>query len=266
MPGDRRRDQPARLRAGQRRHAYVGAAVRHGLPGRRAARAGPRGRGHRRRPRRAGARARVGRLGEAGEGPADPDGEVLPASSRVASRSSWGATPSRRGTPTRASSRRWSPATPSSSSRTRGRCYRWRSRWRSRGLSCRTPASRRHWCSWPRRPTGRAWPGRWPSTPTSRSSTTPVARGSGSGSSGRARRAGALVFTEKAGVNTVVVDSTDDLRGCARQPRVLAGALLGPDVHDAAERLRARGRHRHRRGPPVVTRSSATGWPRRSAS
>ena len=38
----------------------------------------------------------------------------------------------------------------------------------------------------------------------------------------------------------------------AGQPRVLAGAVLRPDVHDPTERLRPRGRHRHRRGPPVV--------------
>ena len=42
--------------------------------------------------------------------------------------------------------------------------------------------------------------------------------------------------------------------GRARQPRLLADALLRPHVHRAAEHLRARGRCRHQRGPPVLRR------------
>ena len=43
-----------------------------------------------------------------------------------------------------------------------------------------------------------------------------------------------------------------DLEGGRAQRRVLAVAVHRPDVHGAAEHLRAARRHRHRRGPPVV--------------
>ena len=45
----------------------------------------------------------------------------------------------------------------------------------------------------------------------------------------------AAVYTEKAGVNTVVVDSTDDFAGMLREPRLLAVPLQRADVHDPAE-------------------------------
>ena len=61
----------------------------------------------------------------------------------------------------------------------------------------------------------------------------------------------AVVFTEKAGVNTVVVDSTDVLRGDVPEPRVLLRPLHRPDVHGAAERLPPGRRHRDRRRPQV---------------
>ena len=66
--------------------------------------------------------------------------------------------------------------------------------------------------------------------------------------------AGKLVYTEKAGINTIVVDSTDEPSRHPRQPRLLALALLRPDVHGPPEHLRPRGRRRHRRGPPVLRR------------
>ncbi len=62
----------------------------------------------------------------------------------------------------------------------------------------------------------------------------------------------AQVFTEKAGVNQIVVDSAADFKGLVAQRRVLAVALHRPDVHGAAEHLRPAGRHRHRRRPPDV--------------
>ena len=58
----------------------------------------------------------------------------------------------------------------------------------------------------------------------------------------------ATVFTEKAGVNTVVLDSTSDFAGDVLQPRLLLRALHRPDVHRAAERLPAGRGHRDRRG------------------
>ena len=71
----------------------------------------------------------------------------------------------------------------------------------------------------------------------------------------------ASVFTEKAGVNTVVVDSTDDYRGHAGQPRVLAVALQRPDVHHPAEPAGPPRRHHRRRRAQVGRR--AGGRPRR---
>ena len=59
----------------------------------------------------------------------------------------------------------------------------------------------------------------------------------------------ASVYTEKAGVNTVVVDSTDSLQGPVPEPGVLVLALHRADVHRAAEHLPPGRRHRHRRGP-----------------
>ena len=56
----------------------------------------------------------------------------------------------------------------------------------------------------------------------------------------------ALVYTEKAGVNTVVIDSTRRLRRHVPQPRLLAAALQRPDVHHAAEPADPQRRHRHR--------------------
>ena len=45
----------------------------------------------------------------------------------------------------------------------------------------------------------------------------------------------AQVYTEKAGVNTVVIDSTDDFAGMCRNLGVLAVPLQRPDVHHPAE-------------------------------
>ena len=54
----------------------------------------------------------------------------------------------------------------------------------------------------------------------------------------------AQVYTEKAGVNTVVVDSTDDYKGMLVQPGLLAVALQRPDVHHPAEPADPPRRHR----------------------
>ena len=88
-------------------------------------------------------------------------------------------------------------------------------------------------------------------------STSPAATRSATGWRSNARQA--MVFTEKAGVNTVVVDSTDDFEAMCQQPRVLVRALHRPDVHRPAERLPARRRHRDRRGPQDRRPRSAAG-------
>ena len=62
----------------------------------------------------------------------------------------------------------------------------------------------------------------------------------------------AQVFTEKSGVNQIVVDSAADFKGVVRNVAFSLVALHGPDVHGAAEHLHSAGRHRHGRGPPVV--------------
>ena len=54
----------------------------------------------------------------------------------------------------------------------------------------------------------------------------------------------AIVFTEKAGVNTVVDRLDRRLQGDVPEPRVLVRALHRPDVHRPAERLPARRRDR----------------------
>ena len=126
---DHRPHQRAVLRAGQRGHAHRGSALRHVLRVRRPARSGPRPRGPRRRPRRAGARAGKRRLGEAGRtaraSPRRPGGERTTGPPRGWPSSS-AATPSRRGTPTRACSPR--------SHRQPGR------RQAAPGPSCRSPS------------------------------------------------------------------------------------------------------------------------------
>ena len=75
---DARAHQRGQLRDRERRDAHLGAGVRHGLPGRRPARAGPRARGRRLRLRGAGPLPGGGRLGEAaGQARADPHGQDL---------------------------------------------------------------------------------------------------------------------------------------------------------------------------------------------
>ena len=64
----------------------------------------------------------------------------------------------------------------------------------------------------------------------------------------------AQVYTEKSGVNQVIVDSVSDLKGGRAQPGVLAVALHGPDVHGAAEHLHPARGHRHRRRPQELRR------------
>ncbi len=62
----------------------------------------------------------------------------------------------------------------------------------------------------------------------------------------------AQVYTEKSGVNQIVVDSADDFKGVARNIAFSLSLYTGPDVHRAAEHLRAEGRHRDGRRPPHV--------------
>ena len=64
----------------------------------------------------------------------------------------------------------------------------------------------------------------------------------------------AQVYTEEAGVNSIVIARQFRLRRHVRQRRLLARALLRPDVHRAAGHLRPPRRHRHRRGPQVLRR------------
>ena len=74
----------------------------------------------------------------------------------------------------------------------------------------------------------------------------------------RENAGGAQVYTEEAGrqPGRHRLAPTTSKAMCA-QPRLLAVALLGPDVHRAAEHLRAARRHRDRRGPQVVRRGRA---------
>ena len=188
-------------------------------------------------------------------------------SCRAASPSSSAATPSRRGTATPACSPRSSPATRSSSSRTRGPCCRSRSRSRRRDRCSRDAGFDPALVQLAAEADGRG-PGQ-DARRARRGRDHRLHRRAGlrrPGSRRTARRAGKLVYTEKAGVNSIVVDSTDNLRGHARQPRVLADALLRPDVHDAAEHLRPARRHRDRRGPPVLRGVRRSAWPRPSGS
>ena len=131
--------------------------------------------------------------------------------SRAASAWSSAATPSRPGTATRACSPRWRPATRWSSSRTRTPSCRWRSRSRSCATRWPRPASTRTWSPWRSRRRARGWPRRWRCGPEIR-----IIDYTGSTEFGvwlerNARQA--VVYTEKAGINTVVVDSADDYKG-----------------------------------------------------
>ena len=91
-------------------------------------------------------RTRPAALGEAaGQGRAAADGEDVHVGAARASGWSSAATRSRPGTPTRACSRRWPPATRSSSSRTRARCCRWRSPCRYARRCWPRPVSTRTW-------------------------------------------------------------------------------------------------------------------------
>ena len=112
-----------------RRAPHLRPGVRHGVPGRRPARAGPRAGGGRLRLRRADRAGRGAPSGRSRRG-RSPRCRWPRSSrpSRAASAWSSAATPSRPGTATRACSPRWPPATRWSSSRTRTRSCRWRSR------------------------------------------------------------------------------------------------------------------------------------------
>ena len=68
---------------------------------------------------------------------------------------------------------------------------------------------------------------------------------------------GAQVYTEEAGVNSIVIELHAELQRHVRQHRLLAGPVLGPDVHCAARHLRAARRHQHGRGPQELRRCGA---------
>ena len=177
--------------------------------------------------------------------------------SRAASPWSSAATPSRPGTATRACSPPWPPATRCWSSRTRARCCRSRSPWRSRARCSPRPASTRTWSRWPPNGPARASPRPSPPGPRSGSSTTPAPPPSATGWRRNARQA--QVYTEKAGVNTVVVRLHRRLQGHARQPGVLAVPVQRPDVHHPAEPADPPRRHRApTRARRPSTRSSPT--------
>ena len=251
MPRDRRRGERPRVRAGQRRHAHVGPAVRHGLPGGRTARPGPGPRGDRRRAGGAGAGAHPGDVGEAGQGRADPDGqglpgrparrrprrrvqhlpdvERLPRDLRVAGHRQPGhrQAPSSRGAAARdhrgdrtncVAGQRVRPG-----SRAAGRGGRRRGPGPHAGRAPRDRDHRLH---------------RWPAVRRVAGTRGRRARRTGVHREGRRQHGGGRLDRQPA--------------RRTGQPRVLAGAVLRPDVHHPAERLRPRGRHRHRRRTPVV--------------
>ena len=130
---------------------------------------------------------------------------------------------------------------------------------------CGTTGSTRISCSWPPRPTARAWPdaGRAPRGRDHRLHRRPAVRRVAGARGRRARRTG--VHREgRRQHGRRRLDRQPAWR--TGQPRVLAGAVLRPDVHDATERLRPRGRHRHRRGTPVVRGARRPAGRGRSAS
>ena len=222
------------------------------------ARAGPGPRGDRRRPGRAGARAGVAWCGRSpgATGTATPRPSACrrtTASCRAASPWSSGATPSRPGTATRACSPRWSPATRSSSSPTRGRSLPLaisvaaaRSVLREAGFDpalvqlaaeadgeglAKTLAERDEVADHRLHRRPRLRRRGWRRT---------------------ARPRGQLVYTEKAGVNTIVVDSTDNLRGTLGNLAFSLALYSGQMCTTPQNIYVPRGRHRHRRGPPVL--------------
>ncbi len=74
----------------------------------------------------------------------------------------------------------------------------------------------------------------------------------------------AQVFTEKAGVNTVVVDSTDDYRGMLSNLAFSLSLYSGQMCTTPQNLLIPRDGHRHRRGPQVLRRGG--GRPRGAPS
>ena len=76
----------------------------------------------------------------------------------------------------------------------------------------------------------------------------------------------ASVYTEKAGVNTIVVDSTDDFAGMCRNIALLAVPLQRTDVHDPAEHPGPGRRHRDRPGAQELRRGGRRRSPAPSAS
>ena len=205
------------LRARQRRAAHQRAGVRDGVPGRRRARARPGARGDRLRLDRDDPHPGHRRLGEArpeaGQRAA-ADGEDLHRGAARASRWWSAATPSRPGTAGPDCSPRWSPATRWWSSRTPARCCRWRSPCRCARRCSRRRATTRTWSPWPPRTRPTSWPPTLAVRPEVRLIDYTGGNAFGEWLEDNAQQA--VVFTEKAGVNTVVVDSTDDFAAMCR--------------------------------------------------
>ena len=102
------------------------------------------------------------------------------------------------------------------------------------------------------RPTASGWPGRWPSAPRSRSSTTPAAPASATGSSARRRPPASRSTPRSPGVNSIVIDSTDNLRGVLGNLAFSLSLYSGQMCTTPQNIYVPARRHRHRRGPPVL--------------
>ena len=50
----------------------------------------------------------------------------------------------------------------------------------------------------------------------------------------------AQVYTEKAGINTVIIDGCEDLKADDRKPGILVEPVFGSDVHNPPEHLHPR--------------------------
>ena len=125
------------------------------------------------------------------------------------------------------------------------------------------PASTRTWCSWRPRPTARAWRRRWPLRPEVAIIDYTGGPGFGGWLEREAAAAGKQVYTEKSGVNSIVLDSTDNLRACWATWRSRCRSTPARCARRRRTSTSAR-RHRDRRGPPVLRARSARSWPRRS--
>ena len=151
----------------------------------------------------------------------------------------------------------------SSSSRTRARCCRSRSPSRSRARCWPRPASTPNLVALAAERPGEGIAKTLAARPEIRIIDYTGSTAFGDWLEANARQA--QVYTEKAGVNTVVIDSTDDYAGMLSQPGVLPVPLQRPDVHHPAEPADPPRRHHHRRRATRASTRSAPTSPRRSA-